>query len=176
MTYKRGYKMMDKECLHLNEDGSDGIEYNDTYEMRSWDMYCKVCGKEGSRKELESDRRKHLIGKMAFVGDTWYQIMDISKENGEEKYLLCGAKPTWTPKSEIKDIEDLETLQQANKPLTFGDVIRFVEKMKSIGHDDVEDWILKHGGSNLLNPIEFLGTGEVNVHADFKEYRQSDNT
>jgi DnaJ-class molecular chaperone len=43
-------------CNHKYIDGSSAIEYYSTYEMRSWDMYCQICKKEGSREELEEEQ------------------------------------------------------------------------------------------------------------------------
>ena len=43
-------------CNHKYADGESAIEYCDKYEMRAWDMYCKICGKEGTRKELKEEQ------------------------------------------------------------------------------------------------------------------------
>lgn len=46
---------------------------------------------------------KSEIGKMAYLGDVWYQIMDIREgENGIEYALF--SRTEWVPKSWIKGI------------------------------------------------------------------------
>ncbi len=45
-------------CNHKYSNGKSAIEYCSTYEMRSKDMYCKICGQEGTREELENKYRK----------------------------------------------------------------------------------------------------------------------
>jgi hypothetical protein len=42
-------------CDHKYPDGRSAIDYCSTYEMKSWDMYCKLCKKQGSREELENE-------------------------------------------------------------------------------------------------------------------------
>lgn len=44
-----------KMCNHKTTSGFSAIEYNSTYEMRSDDMHCKICGKHGTREELEAE-------------------------------------------------------------------------------------------------------------------------
>lgn len=46
------------ECNHLYADGTSAIAYCSYYEMRSRDMYCKICGKEGAMEEL---KKKDII-------------------------------------------------------------------------------------------------------------------
>lgn len=46
-------------CSHKYPNGESAIEYCDIYEMRSCDMYCKICGKEGTRKDLK-EKQNHL--------------------------------------------------------------------------------------------------------------------
>ena len=43
---------LENTCDHKNETGGATIEYSSTYEMRSDDMYCTQCGKQGSKEEL----------------------------------------------------------------------------------------------------------------------------
>lgn len=43
-------------CNHKYTDGRSAIKYNSSYEMRSNDMYCKLCGKNGTKKELEKEQ------------------------------------------------------------------------------------------------------------------------
>lgn len=40
-------------CSHKDKNGNLTIEYDSSYEMRSSDMHCTQCGKEGSRTEFE---------------------------------------------------------------------------------------------------------------------------
>jgi hypothetical protein len=39
-------------CNHKYPNGNYAIEYSSIYEMRENDVYCKICGREGTRKEL----------------------------------------------------------------------------------------------------------------------------
>ena len=39
-------------CTHKYLDGKSAVVYDSIYEMRSNDMHCRICGKEGSRREL----------------------------------------------------------------------------------------------------------------------------
>lgn len=56
-----------KICNHKYPNGDTAIEYCSTYEMRSSDMYCKICKKEGTRKELENEQISKLdVYKMLF--------------------------------------------------------------------------------------------------------------
>lgn len=49
-------------CTHKNNDGSSAIVYDSLYEMRSNEMHCTLCGKEGSREELETNVCKKCDG------------------------------------------------------------------------------------------------------------------
>ena len=39
-------------CKHKYIDGNSALDYMSSYEMRSDYMFCKICGLEGSRKDL----------------------------------------------------------------------------------------------------------------------------
>jgi len=45
-------------CNHRDSNGAPTIKYDSSYEMRSSEMHCTQCGKEGTREELwnESNR------------------------------------------------------------------------------------------------------------------------
>jgi hypothetical protein len=47
-------------CSHQYINGQSAIEYCSIYEMRSSDMYCKICHKEGTREELEKDQQESI--------------------------------------------------------------------------------------------------------------------
>ena len=50
-------KRCEKACLVKEQCNHKNIEYQDIYEMRSEFMYCKDCGKKGSRRELNESGR-----------------------------------------------------------------------------------------------------------------------
>lgn len=45
------------------------------------------------------------IGKMALVGDVWYQIMKVRENEGKTEYFLY-SKDYWVPEEWIKDIKE----------------------------------------------------------------------
>lgn len=45
-------KELEDTCDHKDKKGDYTIEYNSRYEMRSSDMYCTQCNKQGGREEL----------------------------------------------------------------------------------------------------------------------------
>ena len=47
-------------CSHRYKTGESAIAYDSPAEMRSKDMHCKICGKNGSWEELSADTLKHL--------------------------------------------------------------------------------------------------------------------
>lgn len=52
-------------CNHKYIDSKSAIEYCSTYEMRSSDMYCKICNKEATREELEKEQEERLTNQRA---------------------------------------------------------------------------------------------------------------
>jgi len=46
------------------------------------------------------------IGKMAQVGDVWYEIIDVRENNGQLEYRLA-TKDYWVPNSWVKEIKDI---------------------------------------------------------------------
>lgn len=50
-----GEKPVIKKCDHTNEQGFITLEYADSNEMRTSDMYCIQCGKRGTKQELRDD-------------------------------------------------------------------------------------------------------------------------
>ncbi|MCZ8493601.1 hypothetical protein [Priestia megaterium] len=48
---------------------------------------------------------KENIGKMAYLGDVWYQIMDARIAEGKLEYSLY-TKSYWVPADWIKDIKE----------------------------------------------------------------------
>ena len=56
-VYNRYGKEEEKKppCKHKHPDGKWALEYGSCVEQRSWDMYCTICKKDGTREELESD-------------------------------------------------------------------------------------------------------------------------
>jgi predicted RNA-binding Zn-ribbon protein involved in translation (DUF1610 family) len=42
-------------CRHKYDDGKLAIEYDSIYEMRTSDMHCEICGKHGTKEELEAE-------------------------------------------------------------------------------------------------------------------------
>lgn len=43
------------DCNHTYQNGCSAVSYSDKYEMKTSDMYCDICDKKGTRRELEAD-------------------------------------------------------------------------------------------------------------------------
>ncbi len=54
---------------------------------------------------IKQDRHKNEIGKLALVGDVWYEILDIREYQDDDCYYKLYTKEQWIPKAWIKQIK-----------------------------------------------------------------------
>jgi NTP pyrophosphatase (non-canonical NTP hydrolase) len=84
-----------KPCNHKDDSGNSTVKYDSSYEMRSSDMHCTTCGKEGSREDFNLKEevkkildKKPLINPIELRAIKMLTLMD-KKTLGERSLKCC---------------------------------------------------------------------------------------
>lgn len=155
--------MVIERCTHRDSLGNMTLEYDSPVEMRSSDMYCKVCGESGSRQELEI---QSIIRK---------EIMNIFSVKNNSQCQHKDTDGNWTISAHISDGNDNVILHQCRlcgAIVSQEDLPEIQEIENSKGSTDIENLTnsedIKEEPSNYsdadefeLASIEYIVTSEI---------------